>query len=69
MFMVDLKRSQDDRYRPLTVSPPEYLYSLAQMIHRSLPDCEVHASLGYDKGDEVVFRPATCDEDGDIELF
>ncbi|HTH15114.1 MAG TPA: hypothetical protein VL974_00565 [Magnetospirillum sp.] len=68
MFLVKLDRSCDKRYQPLTIKASEYLYDFAAFIARSVPDAEVHARLGHEVGDEVVFH-GTAVDDGDIELF
>lgn len=69
MFQVRLGLSKDTRYQPLTVDGPEYLYSLAQFIARSVPDAEVHARLGAQVGDEVVFSAGADGHGEDVELF
>lgn len=68
MFMVRVDRCTDLRYRPLTVEPHEYLYVFAELIARSVPDAEVHAHLGQQAGDEVVFRGKDLDSE-EVELF
>jgi hypothetical protein len=68
MFLVQVDRSCDLRYQPLTVKTAEYLYDFAAFIARSIPDAEVHARLGLQAGDEVVFLGKAL-EDGGIELF
>lgn len=68
MFLVQVARSSDRLYQPLTVKTHEYLYDFAAFIARSVPDAEVRAHLGFQAGDEVVFRNQATDED-DIELF
>lgn len=68
MFLVQVDRSSDRRYQPLTVKTAEYLYDFAKFISRSVPDAEVHAKLGLQAGDEVVFLGKSL-EDAGIELF
>lgn len=68
MFLVRVGRSSDARYQPLTIKAHEYLYAFAAFIARSVPDAEVHARLGMQVGDEVVFHGRALDDDG-IELF
>lgn len=68
MFLVKLDRSSDRLYQPLTIKTNEYLYDFAAFIARSVPDAEVHARLGVEAGDEVVFHGAAVDNE-DIELF
>lgn len=68
MFMVRVDRSCDANYQPLTVKTSEYLYDFAAFIARSIPDAEVHARLGAQRGDEVVFHGRELEDDG-IELF
>ncbi|MGE5505952.1 MAG: hypothetical protein ACM31L_16140 [Actinomycetota bacterium] len=68
MFMVRVDRCCDSRYQPLTVRAHEYLYVFAEHIARTVPDAEVHAHLGHQAGDEVVFRGTDLDAD-DGELF
>ncbi|MCA1909176.1 MAG: hypothetical protein LDL39_12525 [Magnetospirillum sp.] len=68
MFMVKLETSRDEKYQPLTVDGPQYLYEFAAFIARTVPDAEVHARLGGMKGDEVVFKGQDLVED-DVELF
>ena len=68
MFMVVLDSSRDRTYRPLTVSATKYLFNLAFAIARSIPDAEVHAHLGSERGDEVVFHGAALAA-ADAELF
>jgi len=68
MFMVSLETSRDEKYQPLTVDGPQYLYEFAAFIARTVPDAEVHARLGGMQGDEVVFKGHDLAED-DVELF
>ncbi len=68
MFLVKVGRSADGRYRPMTVNASEYLYDLAAFIARSVPDAEVHAHLGAQAGDEVVFLGKSLEGDS-VELF
>lgn len=68
MFLVQVNRSSDGRYQPLTVKAAEYLYDFAAFIARSIPDAEVHARLGAQAGDEVVFLGRELLDD-DVELF
>lgn len=68
MFLVRVDRSSDTRYQPLTVKTSEYLYDFAAFIARSVPDAEVHARLGSQLGDEVVFHGSALEDDG-VELF
>lgn len=68
MFLVRVDRSSDITYQPLTVKAHEYLYDFAAFIARSIPDAEVHARLGLQLGDEVVFRGSTSADDS-VELF
>ncbi len=68
MFHVILENSQDRRYRPMTVNATEYLFGLARLIARSVPDSEVHAHLGSQIGDELIFRGAGLPQ-AEIELF
>lgn len=68
MFMVRVEASHDNRYRPLTVDTSQYLYEFASSIARSIPDAEVHAHLGEQLGDEVVFRGQDLADDN-IDLF
>lgn len=68
MFLVRVDRSSDANYQPLTVKASEYLYDFAAFIARSVPDAEVHARLGAQMGDEVVFHGKELEDDG-IELF
>ncbi|MCR6629615.1 MAG: hypothetical protein NVV74_05905 [Magnetospirillum sp.] len=68
MFLVKVDRSCDAHYQPLTVKTHEYLYDFAAFIARSVPDAEVHARLGLQAGDEVVFHGSAV-EDDDVELF
>lgn len=68
MFMVKVEANRDSRYRPLTVDTPQYLYEFASFIARTIPDAEVHAHLGSQIGDEVVFRGEDLVDD-DVELF
>lgn len=68
MFLVRVDRSSDARYQPLTVKAHEYLYDFAAFIARSVPDAEVHARLGMQLGDEVVFHGRSV-EDDTVELF
>lgn len=68
MFMVRVGRSSDEHYHPLTVKAHEYLYDFAAFIARSVPDAEVHARLGLQLGDEVVFHGRALADDG-VELF
>lgn len=68
MFMVRLEANRDSRYQPLTVDGPQYLYEFASFIARTIPDAEVHARLGSQIGDEVVFRGEDLADDG-IDLF
>jgi len=50
------------------VSATKYLFNLAFAIARSIPDAEVHAHLGAQRGDEVVFLGAAL-AGADVELF
>lgn len=68
MFMVKVESSRDSRYQPLTVDTSQYLYEFASFIARSIPDAEVHAHLGNQAGDEVVFKGEALADD-DIDLF
>lgn len=68
MFMVRVEASHDSLYRPLTVNTSQYLYEFASSIARSIPDAEVHAHLGKQLGDEVVFRGEDLADDN-IDLF
>lgn len=68
MFMVKVETSRDSNYQPLTVDGPQYLYEFAAFIARTIPDAEVHARLGSQAGDEVVFRGQELADD-EIELF
>jgi hypothetical protein len=68
MFLVQVERSSDARYQPLTIKANEYLYDFAAFIARSVPDAEVHARLGHQLGDEVVFHGSAVNND-DMELF
>lgn len=68
MFLVQVNRSSDRRYQPLTVKTAEYLYDFAKFIARSVPDAEVHAKLGVQAGDEVVFLGKALEDVG-VELF
>lgn len=68
MFLVQLDRSSDRRYQPLTIKTAEYLYDFAKFIARSVPDAEVHAKLGLQAGDEVVFLGKALEE-ASVELF
>ena len=68
MFLVVLDRSRDRSYRPLTTQATKYLFNLAFSIARSIPDSEVHAHLGAQQGDEVVFM-GTALAAADAELF
>ncbi len=68
MFLVRVERSSDVRYQPLTIKASEYLYDFAAFIARSVPDAEVHARLGRQLGDEVVFHGRAVNND-DVELF
>ncbi|MBC7907400.1 MAG: hypothetical protein H7Y60_11740 [Rhodospirillaceae bacterium] len=68
MFLVQVDRSSDNHYHPLTVNAAEYLYDFAKFIARSVPDAEVHARLGLQAGDEVVFLGKALEDVG-IELF
>lgn len=68
MFLVQLNRSCDRLYQPLTVKTAEYLYDFAKFIARSVPDAEVHARLGIQAGDEVVFLGKALEDVG-VELF
>jgi len=68
MFLVTLDSSRDRSYRPLTISSTKYLFNLAFAIARSIPDAEVHALLGAQRGDEVVFRGDAL-AGADAELF
>lgn len=68
MFLVRVSRSSDVRYQPLTVKAHEYLYDFAAFIARSVPDAEVHARLGLQLGDEVVFHGSAVEDDS-MELF
>lgn len=69
MFQVRIGLCGDARYQPLTVDGPAYLYTLARFISQSCPEAEVHARLGAQAGDEVVFRARAEDADDDAELF
>lgn len=68
MFMVKVEANRDSRYQPLTVDTSQYLYEFASFIARTIPDAEVHARLGSQIGDEVVFRGEALADDG-IDLF
>lgn len=68
MFLVRVGRSSDTHYQPLTVKAQEYLYNFAAFIARSVPDAEVHARLGLQLGDEVVFHGRALADDT-VELF
>lgn len=68
MFLVNVDRSCNQLYTPITVVASEYLYTFAQAIARSIPDAEVHARLGSQRGDEVVFLGREM-QSQDIELF
>lgn len=68
MFMVRVERSRDGLYQPLTVDGVKYLYDFAAFIARSIPDAEVHAHVGTQIGDEVVFKGRASADDG-IDLF
>lgn len=68
MFLVRVGRSSDTHYQPLTVKAHEYLYDFAAFIARSIPDAEVHARLGLQMGDEVVFHGSALADDS-MELF
>lgn len=68
MFLVQLNRSSDRLYQPLTIKTAEYLYDFAKFIARSVPDAEVHAKLGLQAGDEVVFLGKALEDVG-VELF
>jgi len=68
MFKVVLDSSRDRTHHPLTVSATKYLFNLAFAIARSIPDAEVHAHLGAQRGDEVVFLGAAL-AGADVELF
>lgn len=68
MFLVRIDRSQDLRYAPLTVNRSQYLYDFAAFVARSVPDAKVHAHLGEQAGDEVVFLGKEVEDDG-IDLF
>lgn len=68
MFLVQIARSTDARYAPMTVDVSRYLYDLAALVARSVPDAEVHARLGEQVGDEVVFHGRSLAED-EVELF
>lgn len=68
MFLVKLDRCSDLNYQPLTIKTHEYLYDFAAFIARSVPDAEVHARLGIQAGDEVVFHGKAVEDDG-VEWF
>lgn len=68
MFLVQVNRSSDRNYQPLTINTAEYLYDFAKFIARSVPDAEVHAKLGLQMGDEVVFLGKALEDLG-VELF
>lgn len=68
MFLVKVDRCCDTNYHPLTIKASEYLYDFAAFIARSVPDAEVHARLGRQMGDEVVFLGKALEDDG-VELF
>lgn len=68
MFLVRVDRSCDAHYHPLTVKAHEYLYDFAAFIARSIPDAEVHARLGLQLGDEIIFHGQELAND-DVELF
>jgi hypothetical protein len=68
MFLVQLGRSSDRLYQPLTIKTAEYLYDFAKFIARSVPDAEVHAKFGVQAGDEVVFLGRALEDVG-VELF
>lgn len=68
MFLVNIDRCRDGRYAPMTVDASQYLYDFAAFIARSIPDAEVHARLGMQAGDEVVFFGRDVGAD-DVELF
>lgn len=69
MFQVRLGLCRDSGYQPLTVDGPEYLYMLARFISRSVPEAEVHAHLGEQAGDEVVFAAQAGAGCPLVELF
>lgn len=68
MFLVNIDRCRDGRYAPRTIDASQYLYDFAAFIARSVPDAEVHAHLGAQSGDEVVFYGRDVGND-DVELF
>lgn len=68
MFLVRIARNADVRYAPLTVDASQYLYDFAAFVARSVPDAEVHACLGEQAGDEIVFLGKAL-EAGEVELF
>ena len=68
MFIVDLGRSQDINYTPLTVNGPEYLFGLARFIARTVSDVEVRAYLDPGMGAGMVFRGDDLADD-DVEMF
>lgn len=68
MFMVRVEAGRDSRYHPLTIDTSQYLYEFASSIARSIPDAEVHAHLGSQAGDEVVFKGHDLADDT-IDLF
>ncbi|CAA7621998.1 hypothetical protein [Magnetospirillum sp. UT-4] len=68
MFLVKLEPNRDRLYQPLTVNASEYLYGFASAIARAIPDAEVHATLGSQRGDEVVFHGSALDDES-IDLF
>lgn len=68
MFLVRIDRGRDLAYVPLTVNVSRYLYDFAALIARSVPDAVVHARLGQQIGDEVVFLGKDIEQVG-TELF
>lgn len=70
MLLVGLFPSCDPLYHPSTICAERYLFDLAHAIARSVPDVEVHARLGTNKGDEVVFPGrSSAETDDDVQLF
>lgn len=68
MFLVRIDRGRNRAYVPLTVNVSRYLYDFAAFVARSVPDAVVHARLGQQVGDEVVFMGKDIEQAG-AELF
>lgn len=68
MFLVRIARSADLRHAPMNVNTSRYLYDFAAFVARSVPDAEVHARLGEQAGDEVVFHGRALESE-EVELF